>query len=367
MSRLLTFIIFLIIASSIYFGIHYFVYSVISQKLSLAPRILSTIRWFFWISGSSFLIGSLLSRYLPVHFIKVYGLYWFGIISFAFTFFLLGYIFILLMPAKAKLIAYISLILSLITPLIALYNQLRDPVVKTIEFSVNKSHFTGKSFSIIQLSDLHLSNSSSHKWLERIVKQTNQLEPDLVVITGDLLEEEIQDQDKFAGIFRNLKSRHGVLAITGNHEYYAGIENFMEFAQRANLKVLRNDHISIAEAVEIVGIEDDAAKNMGGQKPDMDAAFRGVDPNRLVIFLNHRPTLFQEAMARGTDLQLSGHTHNGQIFPYNLIVSAIFKYSYGLYREGDSYIYTSSGTSLWGPPMRLPGRSEIVKITIIKK
>jgi predicted MPP superfamily phosphohydrolase len=164
---------------------------------------------------------------------------------------------------------------------------------------------------------------------------------------------------------KRLDAAHGVLAITGNHEFYAGLDIFKEMAKQSNIKILRNKTITIADTLQIIGLDDDAGKQFGIKGPGLDALIKTCDQNKPIILLFHRPLRFDEAAAKGVDLQLSGHTHAGQIPPADIMVWLIYKYPWGLYKKGDAYIYTSSGTGLWGPPMRFLSRNEIVYITLV--
>ena len=162
--------------------------------------------------------------------------------------------------------------------------------------------------------------------------------------------------------------KHGTgYACTGNHEYYAGVDEFLKMAEESNIRVLLNEHVVIADTIVLAGVNDSSEKRMSGPGDDLEKALAGADLNKPVVLLSHQPDVFKQAHKAGVNLQLSGHTHAGQIPPMDLIVQLYFKYTYGLYREGTSYIYTTCGTGTWGPPMRLFSRSEIVKIVLEKK
>ena len=141
---------------------------------------------------------------------------------------------------------------------------------------------------------------------------------------------------------------------------------FIEIAKNSNITVLRNEKITIADAFELAGIDDKTGRRFSEVGSDLNSALKNVDFTKPVILLSHQPDIFDEAAKLGVDLQLSGHTHAGQIPPMDLIVMLAFKYPYGLYRKNGSYLYTTSGTGIWGPPMRLFSRCEIVKIVLEK-
>ncbi len=221
-----------------------------------------------------------------------------------------------------------------------------------------------KGFKIVQLSDIHLGITPRESWLEKVVEKVNSIEPDLIVITGDLIDSDINGIGKLPEILKRLKSRYGVFAVSGNHEFYAGVERFYELGEKTGFKILKNEKFVVDENLEIIGIEDDTNRRFERGDFNPDELFRKIEKNRFTIFLSHKPKYFENAVDAGVDLQLSGHTHAGQIPPMDLIIFLTFKYPYGLYRFKDSYLYTTSGTGVWGPPMRLFSSSEIVKIVL---
>jgi uncharacterized protein len=214
------------------------------------------------------------------------------------------------------------------------------------------------------LSDLHLDFLKSDKWLKDIINKTNNINPDLIVITGDLIDNDLSKIQQFCESLKKLKSKYGVYAVTGNHEFYVGINEFIKVAQHSNIKVLRNEKETISDSIELIGIDDNTGKRFSEIGSDLKTALKNCDLKKPIILLSHQPDIFSEAVKNGVDLQLSGHTHAGQIPPMDLIVKFYFKYPYGLYHRNLSYLYTTSGTGIWGPPMRLFSRSEIVKIIL---
>ncbi len=284
-----------------------------------------------------------------------------GIIVIAFTIFIIKDIINLCLPSQTKLLTQLSIVLILITVLYALYNGLRDPIIKKIIVPTKKLK---ASYSIVQLSDLHLSPITSSEWLKKIVGSVNQLQPDIIVITGDLIDEGICEIDGLCHLLKGFKAQYGVYAITGNHEFYAGIDKFMELCKRANIIPLRNEKVIINNEITLSGVDDITGKRFNKQGPDLNKALGKINPNEFIILLNHPPISFKEALSKGVDLQLSGHTHNGQIPPLEFLTWLAFKYSYGLFKLNSSYIYTTSGTGTWGPPMRVFSRSEIVLIQL---
>ncbi|HEX8437837.1 metallophosphoesterase [Archangium sp.] len=227
-------------------------------------------------------------------------------------------------------------------------------------------------FTIVQLSDIHVGPLIQRRFMDAMVARTNALKGDLVCITGDLVDGSVEELGFAASALSNLRSRHGTYFVTGNHEYYSGDEEWTEALQRMGVTVLRNRHVSIGEpgaSFDLVGVDDWAATRSGypaSRGYDLAAATAGRDVSRAAVLLAHQPAGWREqALKAGMGLQLSGHTHGGQFFPFNLVVSAIWEHPAGLYREGDSSLYVSRGTGFWGPPVRVAAPPEIVKITLL--
>lgn len=362
----LSFLSFFTVFLSIYFFIHYFVYFRIVKgfDLSIVPKILLAI--FLLLSSIQLFIDRSLTRHNIINPLGRYGYFWLGIISIAFSLFVLEYLASNILPRHSKLITMITLSLIFILSCVAIFRARLPLKVKRIQIPVKGLSSESKGFSIVQLSDLHLDSSKPQKWLEDIVEKTNGLRPDIVVITGDLLDRDVDGKSAFGKILRGLSPRHGVFAVPGNHEYYTGIDAFNEFCKMSGIKVLFNENIIINREIELAGIVDDTGKMFKGNGPDLHLALKRCDPNKPTVLLSHRPKYFKEAVEMGVDLQLSGHTHAGQIPPMEFIIHLIYRYPYGLYKKDSSFIYTTCGTGIWGPPMRLFSRSEIVYFDLIR-
>ncbi|WNG33511.1 metallophosphoesterase [Archangium violaceum] len=227
-------------------------------------------------------------------------------------------------------------------------------------------------FTIIQLSDIHVGPLIQRRFMDALVAQTNALKGDLVCITGDLVDGSVEELGFAAGALRELRSRYGTYFVTGNHEYYSGDEEWSDALTRMGMTVLRNRHVRIGEpgaSFDLVGVDDWGAQRSGYPRErsyDLAAATAGRDSSRASVLLAHQPAGWREqALKAGMGLQLSGHTHGGQFFPFNLAVAAIWEHDAGLFREGDSSIYVSRGTGFWGPPLRVAAPPEIVKVTLL--
>ncbi|MGA1795972.1 MAG: metallophosphoesterase [bacterium] len=364
----LNFIIFLLIVLSIYFLIHLFVFLRLYRGLALVPAYRTALLIIFILGGAAFFVDRLITRrMLPDPFafaVFQSGAVWLGVISIAFTLFLLQFILLFFLPRHSRVITVAALLLVFLVSSFSLYRGTRLPRTRDVEIPLQGLSPALSGFSIVQLSDLHLHRWTPGRWLDGVVERVNALGPDLIVITGDLIEDDINECGRFIDILRRLRAREGVVAITGNHEFYTGIENFHELCRRANITVLRNEMITIEQGIDIVGLDDPAGEMFPESRPDLESILGKSERTRPVVLLFHRPLHFEEAARMGVDLQLSGHTHAGQIPPMDCIVFLTYRYPFGLYRHHSAYLYTTCGTGIWGPPMRLFSRSEIVRIVL---
>jgi hypothetical protein len=372
--NILSFLLFLTIFSLIFFGLNYYVYSRVAGALGLSGAARSYLRIFFYVASLSFIAGEILTRRYPVYPVVYFGAVWLGIISIAFSVFILADIVgqAFRSPAIAgpiahgqkQAIAVAALAIIVILSAFSVYNVLRGEIVREIKIPTAKLLRGAGDFTIVQLSDVHLNAITTKKWLDGIVDKTNSLNPDLIVITGDLIDTDICRFKGFCETLARLKAKYGVYATTGNHEFYVGINTFLEVCKRSNIKVLRNEKADIGGLVELAGIDWYEGWRFTRKVPYVESVLKECDFRKPVVLLSHQPDAFGAAAAAGADLQLSGHVHAGQIPPMDAICLFFFKYPVGLYRKAAATLYTTTGTGTWGPPMRLFSRNEIVKITL---
>lgn len=214
----------------------------------------------------------------------------------------------------------------------------------------------GVNMNIVQLSDIHL-GSARAGFLAQVVEKTNSLAPDLVLITGDLME------SHRSITARALEPLNDLLApaffVTGNHDGYAGIDKVMRLIATTKVTPLRNESV-MAKGIQIIGIDDSYDKGHVARQLENIK----VDPSAFSILMYHRPDGFEAACRAGIDLTLSGHTHNGQIFPFNYFVRLSYRHMKGLFKQGNCQLYVTSGTGTWGPRMRLGSNNEIVMLKL---
>ena len=224
-----------------------------------------------------------------------------------------------------------------------------------------------KSYKIVQLSDIHIGGLIDEKFIGDIVSRVNNLQPDLVVITGDLIDIKISSAKKALKEFTKLESTYGTYFIVGNHEYFHGIEEIITTMKSLGIMVLENENVYIGEkdkGFNLAGVYDVFGYRANRYKPDIKKALQNKIDNSPTILLAHQPKFIDE-VKQGVDLMLSGHTHGGQLYPFRFLVAIVQPYIEGLHQHNENLqIYVNKGTGFWGPPMRLGATSEITEITI---
>lgn len=255
-----------------------------------------------------------------------------------------------------------ALLLSLVIALGGLWNAYNPKVTNiTIPMKDLPSAWQGKK--VVQLSDVHLGAIYGLHYVDRLVRQVNELDPEMIFITGDLFDGMDGRLDELGKGIAGLKANKGIFFITGNHETYLGVDKSLEAIKGSQIRHLGNEAVSV-EGLSIVGID----YPRRGEGDILEKELEKLRFVRPAILLYHEPRKVPEVAALSLfDLMLSGHTHRGQLWPFEYIVKGIYgPFAYGLNRIGDFYSYTSVGTGTWGPPMRTEGGSEITLITLIK-
>jgi uncharacterized protein len=251
---------------------------------------------------------------------------------------------------------------------LALREGLARVAVRDVEVALARLPRALDGFTIVQLTDVHVGGQTLHRrFIEEIVATTNGLEADLVAITGDLVDGSVDELRDAVAPLSGLRARHGVYFVTGNHEYYSGVEEWVAHLPTLGVRVLRNERVLVgagADSFDLAGINDYNARGIPGHEPDLGQALAGRDAARALVLLAHQPRAVHEAAEHGVGLQLSGHTHGGQIWPWNLAVYLQQPFVAGLASHKGTKIYVSRGTGYWGPPMRLGAPAEITRIRL---
>jgi hypothetical protein len=228
-------------------------------------------------------------------------------------------------------------------------------------------------FTIAHLSDVHIGPTLDARFLRDVVEQVNRMRPDLIAITGDLVDGTVGEIGAEIALLQKLRARSGVYFVTGNHEYYSGATQWLAFLRQLGIRVLMNERVAIGDAApigaqfDLAGIPDHRAGGPGELAPSARAATEGRDPERELIVLAHQPVQIADVAPTGAGLQLSGHTHGGQLYPFGALTLLSQPYLAGLYHHEPSHtqVYVSRGTGFWGPPMRVLAPAEIARIRLV--
>ncbi len=268
--------------------------------------------------------------------------------------------------ALARILAGLGGAAGLVLGAGGMVSALRKVAVEPVKVFLSKLP-TGKSYKIVQISDVHVGPTIGKEFLESVVATINAEDADVVAITGDLVDGSVAQLGSLVEPLRDIKAKHGVFFVTGNHEYYSGADEWIAYLKTLGVRVLRNERVPIdgEEGFDLAGVDDTSSKSWPGHGQDVAKAIAGRDPARAVVLLAHQPKAIGDAVKHEVDLQLSGHTHGGQIWPWGYAVRLDQRHVAGLAREGETQIYVSRGTGYWGPPIRVGAPAEITRIEIV--
>ena len=358
--RILQIIIALVVFSTIYGGMNYYVYHSFTSGLFVNGLALYIIQLSFWLLGTAYIAGQMLKGKMKLPMLTYLGAVWMGVLSISVSVFILKDLSLWVFGLETDLY---TISVGLIATMIfwSVYKVSNGP--KTKQVSIRHRKLDKNPLNIVHLADIHLGTMTSDKWLSKTIRNINNLQADVIVITGDMVDGSFETVKRFAPTMASLKARYGTFAVAGNHEFYQGLEHFNKFCEAANIKVLNNEAVSVADKINLIGIDDQLVKNKGLYEK-VEELLTTNNEGLYNILLLHQPVGFRKMVGMGVDLQLSGHTHRGQLPPLNLFVPLVYRYAYGLHSHGASHIYTTSGTGTWGPPMRLFSKCEIVNIKV---
>ncbi len=271
----------------------------------------------------------------------------------------------LMLKDSAEVVVWLSLLLTII----GFINARLTAKVVEVNIPIKDLPTALQGFTIAQISDIHVGPTIKGKFLKAVVDKVNELQADVVAITGDLVDGRVQDLAEHTRHLAELNSRYGSFFVLGNHEYYSGAEEWISEVNSLNITVLLNDHRVIShngENLVIAGVTDYSGISFSPEHAsDPAKAIENVPKNTIKILLAHQPRSAMEAAKYGYNLQLSGHTHGGQFWPWNFFVRFQQPFTAGLGKVNNMWVYTNRGTGYWGPPKRLGKRSEITLIRLV--
>jgi len=355
-NRIITFALFFIIFLLIYFGVHFYIFARISSLLEIERTF-----WFYLIGlivVLSFPIFSVLERTIGGSFLR--GLYalsaiWLGAAFFIFCCLIIYEITNMFVKVNSKAAGVIVLVVALSITLFSLINALSlDTKIINIPMPNLKNEL-----KIVQLSDMHIGTIHNSGYLEKIVEKVNNLNPDMVLITGDIVDGSGILTEESISPLNKLEPK--TFFTLGNHEQYEGVEYVLNLLKNTKIQILRNEIFNYKD-IQIIGV--DAIEEF--QNKSFDLSSFKINKLKPSVLMYHLPTNLEKANEVGINLQLSGHTHNGQIFPFSLLSRIFFPRVTGLYDYNGTYMYVSPGTGTWGPPLRFGSRNEITVINLIK-
>ena len=340
---------------------------------------------FFWLLAFSYVIGRMIERsgamQLAEPFIKA-GSWWLGAMLYLTLLFLLIDIFrginslfgvtdflrFSWSEGKGNLAIGLVYGLSAII-LIGGYLSAKIPVVREISMQISKE-IPGEKLKVVLVSDIHLGMMISNGKLDRMVNLINTQNADLVLMAGDVFDEDLGPVIKknMGDLLKKLEARQGVFAILGNHEFYGNVQVAEKYLRDHKITVLRDSVVTLQNGITIVGREDITAERMYNKtRKTIDELLENRDTKKPVIMLDHQPYKLKEVADYPVDLQVSGHTHNGQMWPFNYITDAIYEIGSGYGKIKETHFYVSSGYGTWGPPIRTNSRAEIIVLEISGK
>jgi len=375
-------LLFIIIFLLLYGGMHFYVFLKAKAAFAFSTSIGISLILFMLAMVFSPLIAWFAGRLdLEIHsrLISYAGYAWMGIIFLFLSFFLcidmysffvhlIGIVFhkdVSAIVPPSRISFYIAFFLSIS---IAIYGYFEAIDIRTERVIIKTAKIPeniGK-LKIVQISDVHLGLIVRARRLQRILEEVKKAEPDILVSTGDLVDWQSSNIKAFSNQFKEINPKYGKFAVTGNHEFYAGIDYSIDFIENAGFKLLRGEGITIADVINIVGIDDPTGKSYGFFNDSSEwKLLLALPRDKFTLLLKHRPDANKDSLGF-FDLQLSGHTHKGQIFPFSLITKLYYQADSGCLNLMDNvYMYVNRGAGTWGPPIRFLSPPEITVIELV--
>ena len=376
-------LIFLSVVLILTIGLNYYLYRQTDPIFHIAGKYETAIRVLFWLIALSYPIGRFLERAVPSgasEMVAKIGSIWLAAMLYLTLMFLIFNIvkfiygwtgFPSFMSAKDGVVFLRRLTIGIYatTAVIVLagYVNALYPKVSKVSIATDKSLNGNSMLKIAAASDIHLGTIISNGRLERFVQMMNEQKPDIILLAGDIFDEDLGPviQNNMGDQLKQLSAPLGVYAITGNHEYIGGAEAAIKYLEDHGITVIRDSVVTPQGLLNVVGRDDRQAKMMSGKmRKPLKLLVENIDNKLFTVMLDHQPYHLSQAVENGIDLQISGHTHHGQLFPLNLITKAMFEVSRGYKQIENSHFYVSTGFGTWGPPVRVGNRPEIVVIEV---
>jgi predicted MPP superfamily phosphohydrolase len=374
---------FFIIFFAVYSAVNFYIFIRGWQAISHIPILKPFNIIIFLLSALAYIIAKIFNSKLPALIYDILlwpGSFWFAFMLYFFLFIvlidfsrLLNYLFSIY-PSfitsnfqTTKLVTFISVILISSIIIIAGYLNTRNIKINHVEIEIPRKASKLGELNVVLVADFHLNPVNDGNLLDKIVRKINELNADIVLIPGDIVDDrvEILKRKNIGKELSEIKSKYGVYVSNGNHEFINGVEGADKYLREFNLNVLRDSAVLIENSFYILGREDRSKPSFTNKRrKSLGEILKEVDRSFPVIVIDHTPSGFSETVDAGIELQLSGHTHHGQIFPLNLITNMIYEVSWGYLKKGKTQFYVTCGVGTWGAPVRLGSDSEIVKLTI---
>ncbi|MCT4646136.1 MAG: metallophosphoesterase [Carboxylicivirga sp.] len=376
------FIIFLGIILSVHFLVNYYIYHRGIQWLETLPALKTTFRILMLVLVLAYPAGRFLERiwYSPLsntlHWIGAFwfaGMLYFTLLIFSADLVRIANSFLNFLPKQGTeayfhLKQYTGIGIFSIGTLVILGGFLNawHPKINRFDLSVDKAVEGKKQLKIVAASDIHLGTIIGPRKTRKLVETINQLKPDIILFAGDVVDEDVGPviRQNLGESLRQLSAPLGVYASTGNHEYIGGADRSVKYLEEHGLTVLRDTTTLVNQQFYVVGREDRDKSRVNGPRKEVEQLIQNLDSQKPIIILDHQPYHLDQAANAGIDLQISGHTHHGQLWPFGYITQRIFEVSRGYLQKGSSHFIVSTGFGTWGPPVRTGNRPEILEVTL---
>jgi len=360
-----------------YAALNYYLLKRTSQALDETGMVRTIVLWSIVCLALSFPIGKILERFfaggITGGLVKVgsfyLGAFFYGLLTAALVDLLrVANRFSVSIPvsASAGRVIWLTAALAILATIIAGHAVAMHPRLRTMDLDIPKKAAGLRDLSIVAVSDMHLGTVVGIDHLRRILALVKAANPDIVLLAGDIYDADVPDEleREIARVLGGIHARYGVFAVTGNHEYYGGVEKAVLNLTKGNVTVLQDSAVLIADAFYCIGRKDLSAQRMGTGRKSLEEICAGVDRTVPLILMDHQPFHLDVAEKNGIDLQISGHTHDAQLFPNNLFYGLIYEKSYGYLKKGNTNIVVSCGAGTWGPPIRTTAIPEVLHIRL---